>query len=69
MAKLRELEKFLKDMGFIFLWQRGSHKRYERPDGSKFTVAIHPSKEIGKKLLADVLDEAGGYTLDDFYNS
>jgi len=43
--------KALKELGFIFVRQRGSHLRFVHPDDRKTTVPSHSGEDIGPKLL------------------
>ena len=43
--------KALKELGFEFIRQKGSHLRFAHPDGRKTTVPSHTGEDIGPKLL------------------
>lgn len=43
--------KALKELGFEFVRQKGSHLRFAHPDGRKTTVPSHSGEDIGPKLL------------------
>ena len=43
--------KALKELGFEFVRQKGSHLRFAHNDGRKTTVPSHSGELIGPKLL------------------
>ena len=43
--------KVLKDLGFTWKRQKGSHLRFSHPDGRKTTVPSHSGEDIGPGLL------------------
>ena len=50
-----DLIRVLEEMGFVFVRQRGSHQRYQHPDGRGTTVPVHAGEEIGLGLLRTIL--------------
>jgi predicted RNA binding protein YcfA (HicA-like mRNA interferase family) len=55
--KPEELERLLIKIGFKFSRQKGSHKRYIRPDGRSTTVPSHKGKDIPPVLLRAICRE------------
>ena len=51
--------KALKELGFEFVRQKGSHIRFAHPDGRKTTVPSHSGEEIGPKLLNKIAKDIG----------
>ena len=64
-AKARELEKVAKKLGFRKVRQKGSHARWQHPDGRATTIPIHGKTEIGGWLFKEILRQLG-ITEDDF---
>ena len=50
-----ELSKILKQIGFEFIRQKGSHMFFKHPDGRITTIPNHPGEEIGKGLLNKII--------------
>ena len=65
--KSEELIKILERTGFVFIRQKGSHRRYIHPDGRATTVPIHPGKDIPKGLLRKIIREDIRIELDEFF--
>ncbi len=70
-SKLRSLtaremvRAFLAD-GFILKAQRGSHRRYQHPDGRRVTVAYHSGGgTFVPKTLRSMIEEQAQWTEDD----
>jgi len=51
------LIKLLKKLGFVELRQKGSHKFYFRSSDNKATVVPAHTKDIGRGLLRQILNE------------
>ena len=51
--------KALKELGFEFVRQKGSHLRFAHPDGRKTTVPSHSGEDIGPKLLNKITKDIG----------
>ena len=51
--------KALKELGFDFVRQKGSHLRFAHPDGRKTTVPSHSGENIGPKLLNKIAKDIG----------
>ena len=53
----KDFIKFLLSKGFIFIRQKGSHKRYKHPDGRAITVPVHGKTNLKRGLLKGILNE------------
>lgn len=53
--KAVKLLKFLSDLGFSKIRQRGSHAVVKHKDGRETVVPIHQAEEIGVGLLRKIL--------------
>ena len=51
--------KALKELGFEFVRQKGSHLRFAHPDGRKTTVPSHSGEDICPKLLNKIVKDIG----------
>ncbi|MBN3922208.1 type II toxin-antitoxin system HicA family toxin [Nostoc sp. NMS4] len=49
-AKASELERVARKLGFEKVRQKGSHARWQHPDGRATTISIHAFYEILKQL-------------------
>ena len=58
---IRALEK----LGFQFDHQRGSHASYRHSDGRVVTVPIHPSRDVARGTLREIIRVAG-VSVDEF---
>ncbi|MCH8148084.1 MAG: type II toxin-antitoxin system HicA family toxin [Planctomycetes bacterium] len=58
--------KALRHLGFIETRRRGSHRRFEHPDGRKTTVPVHKGRDIPRGLLRQVVIIDVGMEMDDF---
>lgn len=56
-AKIRDLERVARKLGFEKVRQRGSHARWQHPDGRATTIPIHRNGEIGNWLFYEVLKQ------------
>jgi predicted RNA binding protein YcfA (HicA-like mRNA interferase family) len=52
--KARELAALLKQLGFVEIRQRGSHKQFRHPDGRFTTVPFHAGRDISPTLLRKI---------------
>lgn len=50
----KELVKLLEEAGFELVSVRGSHHKYQHPDG-RMTIVPHPKKDLGKGLVRKIL--------------
>ncbi|MFB2968242.1 type II toxin-antitoxin system HicA family toxin [Aerosakkonema sp. BLCC-F183] len=46
-------------MGFVKVRQKGSHARWQHPDGRSTTIPIHGNSEIGSWLFYEILKQLG----------
>jgi predicted RNA binding protein YcfA (HicA-like mRNA interferase family) len=58
-AKASELEKVARKLGFEKVRQKGSHARWQHPDGRATTIPIHGNAEIGSWLFYQILKQLG----------
>lgn len=64
-ARAAELQRAAGKLGFVKTRQKGSHARWQHPDGRSTTIPVHPSREIGGWLFHNILDQLG-ITLEQF---
>jgi predicted RNA binding protein YcfA (HicA-like mRNA interferase family) len=57
--KAKPLLAALLRIGWGVAWQRGSHKRLQRPGWPNYTFAFHDRDEIGPGLLAQIAKKTG----------
>ena len=62
----RTLMKALRRLGFIQTRSRGSHRRFEHPDGRKTTVPVHQGRDIPRGLLRQIVTVDLGMDMDEF---
>ena len=62
----RTLMKALRRLGFIQTRSRGSHRRFEHPDGRKTTVPVHQGKDIPRGQLRQIVTMDLGMDMDEF---
>ncbi len=58
-ARARDLERAATTLGFRKTRQRGSHARWQHPDGRATTIPIHGDAEIGGWLFRAILKQLG----------
>jgi len=58
-ARASELERAERKLGFVKTRQKGSHARWQHPDGRSTTIPIHASREIGGWLFRQILEQLG----------
>ena len=63
--KPREVVKFLENLGFKEVRQRGSHKQFRHADGRFTTVPFHQGRDISPFLLRKIADDIK-LTVEDF---
>ncbi len=56
-VKAREFIRVLEKLGFYHFHQVGSHAQFKNTAGLKVTVAIHGSRELGRKTIKGILDD------------
>ncbi len=62
----RHLIRALRKLGFEQTRSRGSHRRFEHPDGRKTTVPVHRGRDIPRGLLRQIITIDVGITMGDF---
>lgn len=62
----RALMKALRHLGFTETRSRGSHRRFEHPDGRKTTVPVHSGRDIPRGLLRQIVTVDLGMEMDEF---
>ena len=58
--------KALRALGFVQTRSRGSHRRFEHPDGRKTTVPVHKGRTIPRGLLRQIVTIDLGLDMDEF---
>ncbi len=58
-SKAKILAKVAKKLGFKKVRQKGSHARWQHPDGRATTIPIHGNSEIGGWLFKEILSQLG----------
>ena len=58
-ATAREFQHVAGLLGFILARQKGSHARWNHPDGRAVTIPVHGSEEIGPPLFYTILKQMG----------
>ncbi|NJL57737.1 addiction module toxin, HicA family [bacterium] len=58
-AKAREIERVARRLGFVKVRQKGSHARWQHPDGRATTIPIHGNAELGGWLFQEILKQLG----------
>ena len=64
--KAREINKVLKNLGFDFIRQKGSHMFYKHPDGRTTVIPNHPAEDLDRGLLNKIIKEDLQITRDEF---
>ena len=62
----RTLMRVLRHLGFIQTRSRGSHRRFEHPDGRKTTVPVHRGRDVPRGLLQQIVTLDLGMRMRDF---
>ena len=62
----RQLIRVLRRLGFVQTRSRGSHRRFEHPDGRKTTVPVHRGRDIPRGLLRQIVTIDINSTMDEF---
>lgn len=63
----REVVRLLKNLGFVEVRQRGSHKQFRHEDGRATTVPFHKGRDISPTLLRKIASDID-LTIDQFLN-
>lgn len=58
-AKAKDLERAARKLGFEKTRQKGSHARWQHPDGRATTIPLHGNAEIGGWLFREILKQLG----------
>ena len=58
-ARVSDLERAARKLGFIKVRQRGSHARWKHPDGRSETIPMHSSMQVGGWLFFEILSQLG----------
>jgi predicted RNA binding protein YcfA (HicA-like mRNA interferase family) len=58
-AKAKELMRAAEKLGFVRTRQKGSHARWQHPNGRATTIPVHPGTEIGGWLYRVILKQLG----------
>jgi predicted RNA binding protein YcfA (HicA-like mRNA interferase family) len=62
----REVMRALQPLGFVRTRSRGSHHRFEHPDGCKTTVPVHRGRTIPRGLLHQIVTVDVAIGMDEF---
>jgi len=62
----RQLIRVLRKIGFVQTRSRGSHRRFEHPDGRKTTVPVHRGRDIPRGLLRQIVTIDVSVTMGEF---
>lgn len=62
----RTLMRVLRKLGFVQTRSRGSHRRFEHPDGRKTTVPVHKGRDIPRGLLRQIVTIDLGMDMEEF---
>lgn len=52
-----KMEKFVLQMGFKRIRQKGSHVFYRHPDGRVTTIPFHKGRALARPLIREILRE------------
>ncbi len=63
--KPKEIAAILKQLGFLEIRQKGSHKQFRHPDGKGTTVPFHSGRDISPVLLKKIIKDIG-LTVEEF---
>ena len=55
--KPKEIAAILKQLGFLEIRQKGSHKQFRHPDGKGTTVPFHSGRDISPVLLKKIIKD------------
>jgi len=56
-VNFKTMDKILKKLGFHPVRQKGSHIFYRHQDGRTTTVPNHPSRDLARPLIREILRE------------
>ena len=66
--KPQEVVRILKNLGFVEVRQKGSHKQFRHQDGRATTVPFHKGRDISPRLLRQIAKDID-LTIDGFLNN
>jgi predicted RNA binding protein YcfA (HicA-like mRNA interferase family) len=66
LVSARQLIRVLRKLGFVQTRSRGSHRRFEHPDGRKTTVPVHKGRDLPRGLLRQIVTLDLGMDMDEF---
>jgi predicted RNA binding protein YcfA (HicA-like mRNA interferase family) len=55
----RRVIRALEKLGFHFHHQRGSHASFAHSDGRRVTVPVHPTQDVARGTLREIIRVAG----------
>ena len=58
-ATARDFQRVARILGFTLTRQKGSHARWNHPDGRGVTIPVHGGEEIGGSLFFAILKRLG----------
>lgn len=58
-AKVSTFQRAARKLGFAPVRQKGSHERWNHPDGRQTTIPVHPSKVISGYVYYLILQQMG----------
>ena len=64
-ARPEEVERVLRQLGFVLIRQSGSHAIYRHPDGRWTTVPVHGGKDVARGTLRSIIRDVG-ITVEEF---
>ena len=53
----RTMDRLLRHLGFVAVRQKGSHVFYRHADGRTTTLPNHPSRDLARPLIREILRE------------
>lgn len=66
-VSFRDFIARVKALGFVTVRQKGSHVRFEHPDGRKTTVPDHGGKDMPWGLMNKIIRQDLEMQVDDFF--
>lgn len=66
-CSFREFISRVKQLGFIAVRQKGSHIRFEHPDGRKTTIPDHGNETVPAGLFTKIVKADLDMDIDDFF--
>jgi predicted RNA binding protein YcfA (HicA-like mRNA interferase family) len=56
-VKFKTMEKVLLNLGFKIIRSKGAHVFYRHPNGRTTTLPNHPSRDLSRPLIREILRE------------